>query len=129
MFDDIQDLNEYQIKTLNSWIAFRDNSLFSFKLASSKVDRPSTITGIGGTIIEGHDYIEIDMEGAYQNSDSNFAKMAKEIVEKRVKSVGIDTSVEKYFPQNPTFIKDLEQYKTEAREDAEKKVRQTDYYE
>jgi hypothetical protein len=81
-------------------------------------------SGAGGTIIEGHDYIEVDMEGAYQNLDSNFAKMAKEIVEKRLRAVGIDIPVEEYFPTNPVFVEKLEQCKKEAKEEAEKRYGQ-----
>ena len=35
MIDDAHDMNEYQIRALNSWIAYRDHSLFSFKIAFS----------------------------------------------------------------------------------------------
>ena len=37
LIDDAQALNTYQIRALNSWIAYRDNSRFSFKVAVAKV--------------------------------------------------------------------------------------------
>ena len=40
MIDDAHDMNEFQIKTLNSWIAYRDHSLFSFKVAVVVVSTP-----------------------------------------------------------------------------------------
>lgn len=81
MIDDAHDMNEYQIRALNSWIAYRDHSLFSFKIATVKVDRPTCITSTGGTILEGHDFVTVDMEQAYQNTGTDFYKLSKRIVE------------------------------------------------
>ena len=46
LIDDAQALNEVQIRALNSWIAFRDHSLFSFKVATTKVSRGTQLTGV-----------------------------------------------------------------------------------
>ena len=62
MIDDAQLLNEYQIKLLNSWIAYRDNDLFSFKVTTTRVDAPTYATAAGGSILEDHDFIRLDME-------------------------------------------------------------------
>ena len=59
MIDDAHDMNKYQIQTLNSWIAYRDHSIFSFKVATAKVNRPVFITSTGGSILEGHDFITV----------------------------------------------------------------------
>ena len=67
MLDDEQHLNQYQVKKVNSWIAHRDHSLFSFKIATTKIDKPSYITDGGGYIVEGHDFTSIDMEQDYYN--------------------------------------------------------------
>jgi hypothetical protein len=107
MIDDEQDLNKYQIRSINSWIAYRDHSYFSFKVASGKINRPELITSTGGTILEGHDFTEIEMEKYFYNKDSDFAKLAKEILHKRLLSVGIRTSPEEFFPVNSEFLKDL----------------------
>ena len=37
MLDDAQALNDHQVRALNSWIAYRDHSLFSFKVAVARV--------------------------------------------------------------------------------------------
>ena len=43
MLDDAHDLNKYQREHLNSWIAYRDNSLFSFKIfAYFRIASPSS---------------------------------------------------------------------------------------
>ena len=60
MIDDAHDLNRHQIRVLNSWIAYRDHALFSFKVATVKVDQPPLITATGGSILEGHDFTVVD---------------------------------------------------------------------
>lgn len=115
MIDDAHDMNEYQIRALNSWIAYRDHSLFSFKIATVKVDRPTCITSTGGTILEGHDFVTVDMEQAYQNTGTDFYKLSKRIVEKRLQRIGIDCTAEEFFPLNPSLAKDLEEARNKAK--------------
>ena len=115
MVDDAHDMNEYQIKALNSWIAYRDHSLFSFKVATVKVDRPTHITSTGGSILEGHDFITVDMEQAYQNEETDFYKLSKRIVEKRLQRIGVSSTAEVFFPMNSSMKKDLEECREEAR--------------
>ena len=115
MIDDAHDMNEYQIKALNSWIAYRDHSLFSFKVATVKVDRPTHITSTGGSILEGHDFITVDMEQAYHNEETDFYKLSKHIIEKRLQRIGISDTAEMFFPINSSMEKDLEECREEAR--------------
>lgn len=115
MIDDAHDMNEYQIKALNSWIAYRDHSLFSFKVATVKVDRPTRITSTGGSILEGHDFITVDMEQAYQNEETDFYQLSKRIVEKRLQRIGISSTAEEFFPMNSSMRKDLEECQEVAR--------------
>ena len=115
MIDDAHDMNEYQIKALNSWIAYRDHSLFSFKVATVKVDRPTRITSTGGSILEGHDFITVDMEQAYQNEETDFYKLSKRIVEKRLQRIDVFCTAEEFFPINPSMEKDLDECREEAK--------------
>jgi len=115
MIDDAHDMNEYQIRALNSWIAYRDHSLFSFKVATVKVERPTHITSTGGSILEGHDFITVDMEQAYQNEETDFYKLSKHIIEKRLQRIGISDTAEMFFPINSSMEKDLEECREEAR--------------
>ncbi len=121
MFDDVQDMNKYQIKMLNSWIAFRDHTSYSFKVATTKVNKPISITATGGTILEGHDYISIDMEKTFQNKQSDFYSMAKRIIEKRLKNIGINKTAEEFFPENRDFKSDIENAKNKVTKDAKVK--------
>lgn len=118
MLDDVHDLNQYQISTVNSWVAFRDNSLFSFKIATAKTGRPDTKTSSGGNIIEGHDYTLIDMEGEYQNKYTDFGKLAKDIIEKRLISMDISQTADDFFPVNPKFLEAMKKCDQKARGEA-----------
>jgi hypothetical protein len=120
MIDDAQTMNEYQIKTLNSWIAYRDHANFSFKVATTTVDRPKFITSTGGTILEGHDFTSIDMEKPFQNPDSDFYILAKKIIKKRLELIELnDVEAEDFFPENPEFTKDIKECGEAVRKEAE----------
>jgi hypothetical protein len=111
MIDDAHDLNKFQIRTLNSWIAYRDHSDFSFKVATAKISRPEFITSTGGTILEGHDFITIDMEKSFQNERSDFYQMAKDILERRLAYSGNKINIDDFFPQNELTKVELEKCK------------------
>lgn len=121
MIDDAHDMNEYQIKTLNSWIAYRDHSLFSFKVATAKVGRPPRITSTGGSILEGHDFITVDMEQAYQNERTSFYQLSKLIIERRLEKAGIKATATDFFPVNKDFEEQLEKYHEIALKEAKDK--------
>jgi len=112
MIDDIQFLNDYQRKLLNGLISYRDNSIFSCKVATPKINKYDMTTSTGGTILEGHDYLEIDMMQPFQNRNAAFYKFAKDIVERRLEKINNkNITAEDFFPQNPQFEKGLEEYK------------------
>jgi hypothetical protein len=121
MLDDSHDLNSHQIKAMNSWVAYRDNTIFSFKVALAKVDQPTHITRSGGAILEGHDYTQIDMDQPYHNKYSSFGKLAHGIIQKRLSKVNIHVEPEMFFPLNNKFESDLKQYEEEVRAEAESK--------
>jgi hypothetical protein len=107
MIDDAQYLNEYQIRALNSWIAYREHGLFSFKVTTTKVDRPPRTTGTGGSLLEGHDFITIDMEKPLHFEESDFGKFARRVIETRLQRVGVTVSPDAFFPEHPDFEKDI----------------------
>jgi hypothetical protein len=107
LIDDIQDLNDIQIKLLNSWIAYRDHSDFSFKLSTTKVRERLLITASGGTILEGHDFMTIDMEEPKQNSQSDYGKLARRIIKRRLEKFDINVHPDDFFPENESFKKDM----------------------
>lgn len=119
MFDDAHEMNVYQIRALNSWIAYRDHSLYSLKVATAKVFRPIRKTIGGGTILEGHDYITVDMEQPFQSAGTAFYNLSKMIIERRLSLIGInDKTVDDFFPTNKKFTEDIIRCKEQAKNDA-----------
>lgn len=120
MIDDAHDMNEYQIKTLNSWIAYRDHSTFSFKVAVAQIKELDRKTSSGGNILEGHDYLSIEMGKSMYGKNTEFYDFAKDIIEKRIIKIGLENiTAEEFFPTNETFLDKMEECKNLAREEAE----------
>jgi len=126
MLDDAHDLNNFQIKAVNSWVAYRDNTQFSFKIAIAKVSKTTRLTRSGGEILEGHDYTQIDMEQPYQNKNSDFGRLARRIIEKRLKKIKIDKKPEEFFPVNKNFESDLKQCEEKIKNEAIEKYGEDD---
>lgn len=121
MVDDAHDLNEHQKPMLNNWIAYRDNSFFSFKVSAAKTPTYSMITSSGGTILPGHDYHSVDIEQPFQNDDSAYGKLARKIISRRLELIGIEKTPEEFFPVNQDMTADLEKAKRKAKDLAEKR--------
>jgi len=121
MIDDAQLYNLYQIRALNSWIAYRDNALFSFKVARTRADDTPLHTSSGGSILEGHDFTQIDMEQPYQKGTSAFWKLAKRIVQSRLDAINANATPSDFFPENPTFTEALRVAASKAKAEARAK--------
>lgn len=100
LIDDAHSLNLLQVRALNSWIAFRDHSLFSFKVATTKVPRMSRRTDTGGAILEGHDYTTVNLELSLHNRNSPFYQLAEKIIARRLADAGIAATPKEFFPVN-----------------------------
>lgn len=119
MIDDAHSLNEHQIKALNSWIAYRDHSRFSFKVAVAKSGRVSKITSSGGSILEGHDYTTVDLEAPLHNRRTRYYEMAKLVVEKRLLRLGVKAGPETFFPPSEAMKRDLQVSREAVSKEAE----------
>ena len=133
LLDDAHALNEHQVRALNSWIAYRDHSLFSFKVAVAKVGTQTKITSSGGSILDGHDYTQVDLEAPYQNSESRFYKLAQRLIKRRLENISISVTPEEFFPVSKAMERDLKKAEEAVREKAiskfgeKKKKSVTDY--
>lgn len=108
MFDDAHDLNEDQRQSLASWIAYRDHSLFSFKVALANISKMKLQTSSGGSILEGHDYVQLDMVQPYQNQLSDFGQHADRVIRRRLKTVlTLDVPPDAFFPMSESLQKEL----------------------
>ncbi|WP_313100946.1 hypothetical protein [Epilithonimonas sp.] len=119
-FDDVQDLSQIHKEIINSWVSYRDNKLFSFKIATADI-KPFHLTSNGGVILEGHDFIKIDLTKKLFSKDSEFSNFARDVIDKRLIIAGINKSVYDFFPINESFKENLELGKEKAREIAQKK--------
>jgi hypothetical protein len=114
-FDDIQDLDIIHQKLINSWISFRDNKLFSFKIATAAT-KPIFITLSGSLILEGHDFVRIDLTKGLFNKNSEFSMFAKEVIQKRLDLADLKINVDDFLPLSTTFKNELEIGKKKAKE-------------
>ncbi|MFT7007530.1 MAG: hypothetical protein ACJAXJ_002051 [Colwellia sp.] len=117
MMDDAHDLNSDQRESLNSWIAYRDNSTFSFKVSAAKVSEYSLATTSGGAILHGHDYVSVNMEQAFQNNDSSYGKMATKIISRRLELAGFPSDFDPamFFPLGEKIDEDITNCRNKAR--------------
>lgn len=120
LFDDAHDLNNYQRRALASWIAYRDHSLFSIKLALANISTKSLRTSSGGSILEGHDYILLDMVQPYQSQTSDFGQHAERVIQRRINKVlQLDTTPNEFFPMSEKLTEDLASSAVAVRREAE----------
>lgn len=118
LIDDAHQLNIHQTRCLNSWLSFRDHQLFSFKVSAAKSELKTLETAGGGPLIEGHDYIRIDMEHPYQNEDSDFGQLAKKLVKQRISRLGLNIEPEDFFPPNSNMEAAIASHAETLREEA-----------
>jgi hypothetical protein len=115
MLDDAHDLNDFQKKTINSWIAYRDHSNYSFKVAITSEREYHFTTSSGGSIIEDHDFTKVERENPLRNTRSEFGKMAEDIIQRRLSLHGLHVNVRDFFPPHPDVVKGLEEAKRIAK--------------
>jgi hypothetical protein len=118
LIDDAHDLNRFQKAALNSWIGYRDRSAFSFKVAVADGLGYPYMTSSGSAILEGHDFITIDLQKPFQSAGSDFGKLARDIIEKRLQNIGTSVTAEQFFPASTDFTRDLERCREEVLEEA-----------
>lgn len=116
LIDDAQNLNAHQRRLLNSWLGYRDNSLFSFKVAIAGLRAYDFATASGGVILDGHDYLTVDLQRPIQNKDSEFGRFARNVVEKRLRNAGITADPYEFFPVDQATAKKLEQSRRKTEE-------------
>ncbi len=114
LIDDAHMLEPYQQRIVNSWLGYRDHSLFSLKVAIAGFRNYDLRTTFGGNILEGHDYTAVNLYRPFQNLESEYGRFAIKVVERRLRQAGIAAKVQDFFPPSPKFVKDLETAKGKA---------------
>lgn len=114
MIDDAQKLNSYQKNILNTWVSYRNQTVFSFKIGCANSEYSNFHTLDNAPILEGHDYIVLDMEQPFQNIASEYGQFARKVLSKRLNKIGglTDTEnlVDDFFPESERVKEEIEKY-------------------
>ncbi|MCL2311141.1 MAG: hypothetical protein FWC41_01440 [Firmicutes bacterium] len=97
--DDADNLSKTQTEILNTWISCRTQPTISLKV-STQYEMYKTYLTTNGVLIESpHDYQAINISSRYTtNYNNNFKEKIIEILDKRLKRVGVVSPPEKFFP-------------------------------
>lgn len=99
LVDDADQLDEGMQRILNTWVSCRTIDIVCLKIATQM--RYKTYRTIDNKLIESpHDYSEINISSIYTGNGSKYLSRIKEIVEKRLQLVGINSSAESFFPED-----------------------------
>ena len=98
LIDDAHSLTSLQTQILNYWVSTRTSGEISLKI-SSQYNYKHYYTITGATIDTPHDYSEVDMTFVYTGSAKpKYKKRITEIITKRLLNIGIDKTVDEFFP-------------------------------
>lgn len=104
MITDAQCLSYTQTHILNSWVSTRTSRRVSLKI-STQYNYKTFYTVQGSTIDSPHDFSLIDMASIYTGTNkSKYRNRIEEIVNKRLKLYGIDTTATDFF--EPDFAQE-----------------------
>lgn len=101
LLDDADSLTETQTRIINSWVARRLSSRCSLKIAAQITAYKTMVTVYNTRIEAPHDYQEINLSDATSRaSEKAYRSRIAGIVQRRLSTVGIVKSVDKYFPED-----------------------------
>ena len=126
LIDDAQVLNQQQSRAINSWIAYRDHSFFSFKVAIPEIDSHPKRTAVGSSILESHDYIRVDLQGPDYRKDSGFYHLARKLMHRRLINANIHVPIEEFFPLSEAMKVGLDKAEELVRREAYSKYGESD---
>jgi hypothetical protein len=101
LLDDADSLTETQTRIINSWVARRLSSRCSLKVAAQITAYKTMVTVYNTRIEAPHDYQEINLSDATSRASKNaYKSRIAGIVQRRLNTVGIVKSAEKYFQED-----------------------------
>lgn len=101
LLDDADSLTETQTRIINSWVARRLSSRCSLKIAAQITAYKTMVTVYNTRIEAPHDYQEINLSDASSRaSEKAYRSRIAGIVQRRLNTVGIVKSADKYFPED-----------------------------
>lgn len=101
LLDDADSLTETQTRIVNSWVARRLSSRCSLKIAAQLTAYKTMVTVYNTRIESPHDYQEINLSDITSRaSEKAYRSRIAGIVQRRLNTVGIVQSADKYFPED-----------------------------
>lgn len=101
LLDDADSLTLTQTRILNSWVARRLSSRCSLKVAAQVTAYKTMVTVYNSRIEAPHDYQEIDLSDlTTKASEKAYRSRIAAIVQRRLQTVGLTKSADKYFPED-----------------------------
>jgi hypothetical protein len=97
LIDDADNLSLTQTTILNTWVSQRTTSQVSLKI-STQLNYKTYRTASNITIDSPHDYNDVNISTVYTSQKNHYRKRVQEIIERRLKNAGLNTSVEEFFP-------------------------------
>lgn len=117
LIDDAQCLSHTQTYILNSWVSTRTSRRVSLKI-STQYNYKSFYTVQGSTIDSPHDFSLIDMASIYTGTNkSKYRNRIEEIVNKRLKLYGIETTATDFFEVDLTQEEKIKEYAEKYRKE------------
>lgn len=101
LLDDADTLTETQTRIVNSWVARRLSSRCNLKIAAQITAYKTMVTVYNTRIEAPHDYQEINLSDLTSKaSEKAYRSRIAAIVQRRLNTVGITKSADKYFPED-----------------------------
>ena len=101
LLDDADSLTETQTRIINSWVARRLSTRCSLKIATQITAYKTMVTVYNSRIESPHDYQEINLSDATSKASENaYRSRIAGIVHRRLNTVDIIKSADKYFPED-----------------------------
>ncbi|MDH7971280.1 hypothetical protein QH494_03730 [Sphingomonas sp. AR_OL41] len=101
LLDDGDSLTEVQTRIVNSWVARRLSSRCSLKIAAQVTAYKTFVTVYNSRIEAPHDYQEINLSDTTSRaSEKAYKSRMAGIVQRRLLTVGVQKSADKYFPED-----------------------------
>lgn len=116
LVDDADNLPTIFTETLNEWILYRDTDSFSFKV-STQLKYKTYRTISNNRIEKPHDYSEIVFSYVVSSQKKrDYYKFIKDIVERRLKTINIDSDAQTFLPEKESQVTEIEKIKENYRE-------------
>ena len=112
LIDDGQLLSDFQKRSLNSWISFRDTRKINFKVAITSTKEYAFYTDTNSVILDNHVFVVVDLEKNFFGKETNYFEFAKKIIERRLQKFGFKNhKAEEFFPEDVNFEKKIDEIK------------------